>query len=165
MMRDGRYDEAIAVYDEAVKSFPGGNEMAEAREMVLAMAGENADRAIAIMERWLTEGISDKKRGSTIAQLCFLYDAMGQTEKAEKLARSRPHTRESREILLPNFLPQPERDEYLRSNLPYVLTDICRLIKGENLGREERLRNINLGVYSEIIDPAKAMKTIAEFLS
>jgi hypothetical protein len=86
------------------------------------------------------------------------------TEKAVQLARSRPHARESRELLLPNFLTQPERNAYLRENLPGMLTDICTLIDGRMRTVEEQLRAIELGTYNEFVDPVEAIQKITDFL-
>lgn len=162
---EGKYHDAVAVYDEALKVFPTDLGLSAARAEALAMAGEGIDNAIEACELFLAGDMSEKRRASVIAVLCFLYHTAGMTEKAELLARSRPHARESRELLLPNFLKQPEREAYLREHLPGILTDICTLIDGGVELSEEALRHISLGKYRELIDPADAMKKVVGFLN
>lgn len=165
LQKEGKYHDAAAVYDEALKTFPADLGLSAARAEALAMAGEGIDHAIEACECFLAGDMSEKRRASVAAVLCFLYRSAGMTEKAELLARSRPHTCESRELLLPNFLKQPEREAYLREHLPRILTDICNLIDGSTKPYEEELRQISLGLYRELIDPADAMRKIVGFLS
>lgn len=165
LQAEGKYHDAAAVYDEALKTFPADLGLSLARAEALAMAGEGIDQAIEACEHFLAGDMREKSRASVAAVLCFLYRSAGMTEKAELLARSRPHARESRELLLPNFLKQPEREGYLREHLPGILTNICRLIDGGKDTIEEELRQILLGMYRELIDPADAIKKIAGFLN
>ncbi|MCL2487782.1 MAG: hypothetical protein FWE80_03780, partial [Oscillospiraceae bacterium] len=123
----------------------------------------DVSQAIAVYEQALAESTSDKFHGSAAAVLCFLYHRAGMTEKAEALARSRPHARESRELLLPHFLEQPERNAYLRDTLPGILSAICALVDGRAKTDEEQLRALLLGVEDEF-DPAEAMEVIRGFL-
>lgn len=160
----GLYHEAVAVYDEALKTFPADLGLLAARAETLAMAGEGIGDAIVACERLLAGDASEKRKASVAASLCFLYRSAGMLEKAEVLARSRPHARESREMLLPNFLGQVEREAYLRECLPGILTDICKLIDGRADTDEEVLRQISLGTYRETVDPSEALAKIVEFL-
>jgi len=167
LMAEHKYREAAAVFEEALGTHPADLGLALARAEALAMAGEGIEHAIAICERRLAEDISDYKRDhsrcGTAAVLCTLYHAAGMIEKAETLARRRPHAHDSRELLLPNFLPQPERDAYLREHLPGILTAICELIGG-TATTEEQLRQTILGTYSNPISPTDAMQRITKFL-
>lgn len=165
LQKDGKYHDAVAVYDEALKTFPADLGLSEARAEALAMAGEDIHIAIEACERFLAGEMSEKRRASTVAVLCFLYHSAGMTGKAELLARSRPHARESREFLLPNFLNQADREAYLREHLPGMLTDICTLIDGGTDTDEERLRQISLGVYRKLLSPAEAVSKIHDFLT
>ena len=161
---EGKYHDAAAVYEEALKTFPADLGLLAARAEALAMAGEDIEHAIQVCEQYLSIDMSEKRRATVTAVLCYLYHCAGKTEKAELLARSRPHARESRELLLPNFLKQPERDAYLREHLPGILTDICNLIDGQTHVGEEALRQISLGTYQRLMDPAEAMRKITGFL-
>jgi hypothetical protein len=107
---------------------------------------------------------TDHSRGSLISVLCFLYRSAGMKEKAEVLARRRPHALDSREFLLPNFFEPAEREAYLRKNLPGILTAICELIDGGTASDEEHLRQTVLGKYKTVVAPADAARKITEFL-
>lgn len=165
LLAGGQYRDAAAVYDEALKTFPADLGLMAARAEALAMAGEDIHNAIEASERYLAGEMSEKRRASVVATLCFLYDAAGMTEKAEVLARTRPHARESRELLLPYFLPKPQREAYLRQHLPGILADICKLIDGDMDTEEERLRYISVGTSQVPVDPAAAVQKIARFLA
>jgi len=160
-----KYNEAVAVYDEALKAFPGDAGLKVGRAKALAMAGESIDVAIQICEKRLEDNLSDHSRSGVVTVLCYLYRSAGMPEKAETLARRRPHARDSREFLLPSFLTDDERKTYLRKYLPDILTAICELIEGKDLGLEENLRQTNHGKYSKPISPAAATKRIVEFLT
>jgi transcriptional regulator with XRE-family HTH domain len=159
-----RYDEIIEMLEAALMIFPNRSGILSCLGTTLALAGDTSGRAIQLCEHALEECKSYKGRGSIYAELCFMYQKYGMTEKAEKLARTLPHTRESRELLLPNFLKQPERNDYLRENLPGILIAICKLIDGDNQENDEGLRSIEYGTYNEKISPADAIHKITEFL-
>ncbi len=165
LQKEGRYHEAAAVYDEALKTFPADLGLSAGRAEAFAMAGEGIDHAIQMLERRLEGDLNDHSRSGVIAVLCFLYRSAGMTEKAELLARRRPHARDSRELLLPNFFAPPEREAYLREHLPGILTAICELIDGETGTDEEHLRQTILGIYSAPVPPAEATMKIAAFLN
>ncbi|HPS33836.1 MAG TPA: helix-turn-helix domain-containing protein [Oscillospiraceae bacterium] len=162
---EGKYHDAVKVFDEALKTFPADIGLLGARAEALAMAGEEIDHAIEICERRLEGNLNDHSRSGLIAVLCFLYRSAGMTEKAELLARRRPHARDSRELLLPNFLAPPDRETYLREHLPGILTAICELIDGDTRTDEEHLRQTLLGKYSAPVPPAEAVMKIVGFLS
>jgi len=163
LQKAGRYYDAASVFDEALKTFPADLGLSAARAEALAMAGEDLDKAIELHERLLSGDMSEKRRASVAAVLCFLYRSAGKTDKAELLTRSRPHARESREFLLPNFLGKPRRDAYLRENLPGILTAICSLIDGNEETDAEMIRRIALGTYRVLMDPADAAQKISTF--
>ena len=160
-----KYHEAVAIYDEVLQIFPADLGLLVARAEALAMAGEEIDHAIEICERRLADNINDHSRSGVVAVLCFLYHCVGMTEKAEALARRRPHAHDSRELLLPNFLMPAEREAYLREHLPDILTAICELIDGGMGTIEEHLRQTVLGAYKAPVSPADAAAKIAKFLN
>lgn len=162
---EGKYHDAVAIYDEALKTFPADLGLLAARAEALAMAGEGIDHAIEMCERRLKDGLNDHSRSGVVAVLCFLYRSAGMSEKAELLARRRPHARDSRELLLPNFLAPPERVAYLREHLPGILTAICEIIDGGIGTDEEHLRQTILGTYRAPIPPADAAMKIAGFMT
>ena len=164
LQQDGKYYDAVAIFDEALKTFPGDPGLTMSRVEALLMAGEKVDNAIEMFERRIEDNVSDHYRSGVVTVLCFLYRSAGMMEKAEVLARRRPHARDSRELLLPNFLTPPEREAYLREHLPGILTAICELIDGGAGDDEENLRQTVLGVYRSPVSPAEAALKIAGFL-
>jgi transcriptional regulator with XRE-family HTH domain len=160
-----KYREAADIYDEALRTFPADIGLLTARAEALAMSGEEIDNAIKMCERRLASDIDDHQRSGVTAVLCFLYKSAGMPEKAETLARRRPHARDSRELLLPNFLSPSEREAYLREHLPSILTAIYELIEGATATTEEHLRQTVLGTYNAPISPVEATAKIANFLS
>ncbi|MCL2512423.1 MAG: hypothetical protein FWF08_00860, partial [Oscillospiraceae bacterium] len=83
---------------------------------------------------------------------------------ALKLARSLPHARESREIVLPNFLEKEEKDAYLRENLPGILSSICAIIDENIAPNDEKLYTVISGKYRSPLPAADAIRIIAGFL-
>lgn len=157
-----KFDELVEFLEEENKNDP--NECIADLGTALALAGDKTERPMRLLEQALEyDSRSYKWRGSVYAELCFLYQRYGLTEKAEKLARSLPHTRESRELLLPHFLEKAKREEYLRLNLPGILHAICSLIDGDLMTNDEQLYSIQYGSHIKPIDPADAVKKIAEF--
>jgi len=162
---EGKYHEAAAVYDEALQTFPADSGLTMGRANTLAMAGEGIGNAIAVCERRLQEALDDHARSGVVTVLCFLYKATGQADKAEALARRRPHARDSRELLLPCFLVLEERAAYVRKCLPGILTDICDVIDGVAHTTEEQLRRTILGRYDAPVSAVEAVRKIEAFLA
>jgi len=161
----GKYHEAVAVFDEALKTFPADGGLTMARAEALAMAGEGIQEAIALCERRLQEPLDDHARSGIVAVLCILYRSAGHADKAETLARRRPHCHDSRELLLPHFLPPAERMAYLRAQLPNILTNICDLLDGTALTDEELLRRTVLGQYTSPVSPTEVTRKLEGFFS
>ena len=85
--------------------------------------------AITIAERILqSNDVSTKAKGTTSANLLFLYLRAGQQEKAESLIRSLPHIWESREILMPEVYSDEEYAEALKKCIIKVLSFLCKKI-------------------------------------
>ena len=162
---EGKYYDAVAVYDEALKTFPADLGLTTARAEALAMAGEGIEHAIEMCKRRLGDNIDDHSRSGVVTALCFLYRSVGMIEKAKILASRRPHAHDSRELLLPHFLKSAERDAYLREHLPGILTEICEIMDDETETVEEDLRQTILGRYCTPIPPADAAAKIAEFFA
>ena len=157
-----KFDELVEFLEDENKKDP--NECVEELAIALVLAGDNSERPMRLLEQALDkDSRSYKSRGSLYAELCFMYRHYGLIEKAEKLARSLPHTRESREMILPHLLTSAQREKYLRENLPAILTAICSMIDGDTMTNDEHLYSIQYGNVKPI-DTAEAVKKIAEFL-
>jgi Predicted transcriptional regulators len=158
-----KFDELVEFLEEENKK--GSTDCLADLAIALALAGDKSERPMRLLEQALDDNSrSYKSRASVYAELCFMYQRYGLTDKAEKLARSLPHTRESRELLLPHFLKPSQREEYLRENLPGILTAICSLIDGDMMTNDEHIYSIQYGTYIKPIDLEAAIKKIAEFL-
>jgi len=128
LWRAGEYGEAEKIQRSMSKAFPG--RMGGSLATTLMLAGKNTKEAIALFEQALAGSPSEKFRSFIRASLCCLYATDGQHEKALSLARTLPHIWESREILLPQFLPEAERADHSRRAVLTALWLLCRIIDG-----------------------------------
>lgn len=96
----GDYRSAEKVYRDALLTYPNKPGMILGLAGVLALQGES-EEAIELMERGLPISANEKQKSTVRATLCFLYLKCGKTEKANSLASTLPHTRESREVIQP----------------------------------------------------------------
>ena len=86
---------------------------------VLALQG-NSEEAIELMERGLPISMNEKQKSTTRAALCFLYLKAGQVKKANALADTLPHTRESREVIQPLIVKDLDVNE-INKNIKSIL--------------------------------------------
>lgn len=98
--RKGDYDAAEKVYRDALLIYPNKPGMILGLAGVLALQG-NSGEAVELIEKGLPLSINEKQKSTMRAALCFLYLKCGNEEKANKLASTLPHTRESREVIQP----------------------------------------------------------------
>ena len=85
----------------------------------LALKGDT-EEAIELTERGLPLSANEKQKATLRAALCFLYLKAGREDKAVRLAAELPHTRESREVILPlvqQGLSSSRIDENIRTIL------------------------------------------------
>ena len=94
------YVSAEKVYRDALRIYPNNAGMILGLAGVLALA-DKPEEAIELMERGLSLSQNEKQKATTRAVLCFLYLKRGSKDKAELLAATLPHTRESREVIQP----------------------------------------------------------------
>lgn len=117
--KNGDYESAEKVYRDALLSYPNKPDMILGLGGVLALKGESGE-AIELMERGLLLSVNEKQKATTRATLCFLYLKCGELEKASALASSLPHTRESREVILPLILKGISENE-INNNIKTIL--------------------------------------------
>lgn len=98
--KNGDYASAEKVYRDALRIYPNNAGMILELAGVLALA-DKPEEAIELMERGLSLSENEKQKATTRAVLCFLYLKCGRKDKAELLAATLPHTRESREVIQP----------------------------------------------------------------
>ena len=98
--KNGEYDKAEKAYREALLTYPNMPGMILGLAGTLALKGDT-EEAIELTERGLPLSANEKQKATLRAALCFLYLKAGREDKAVRLAAELPHTRESREVILP----------------------------------------------------------------
>lgn len=111
--RQKRWDEAIDVLRNALKTFPSDDELESELALVLSKTGRQKDlmEAISLSEKVLDRCTDEKLRSTVRAGLCFLYKASGLSEKAAAMGKTLPHIWECREVLMPDLVPEEKRTE------------------------------------------------------
>lgn len=117
--QNGDFQSAERVYRDALLIYPNKPGMVLGLAGVLALQGKS-EEAIELMERGLPLSINEKQKSTTRAALCFLYLKCGRTEKANSLAFTLPHTRESREVILP-LISQGIDENDINENIKNIL--------------------------------------------
>ena len=127
----GQADEAVRLIRDSLKIYPNDSGLLMSLGETLAHQHNDpaaTQEAIAIAERILqSSDVSTKAKGTTSANLLFLYLRAGQQEKAKLLIRFLPHVWESREILMPEVYGE-EYTEELKQCIIKVLTFLCQKI-------------------------------------
>jgi len=117
--KKGNYASAEKIYRDALKIYPNNAGILLGLAGVLALS-DKTDEAITLMEHALPLCESEKQKSTTRAALCFLYMKCGRKDKAEQLAASLPHTRESREKIQPLISQKLDNGEVDR-NIKLIL--------------------------------------------
>lgn len=117
--KNGDYQSAEQVYRNALLTYPNKPDMILGLAGVLALQGKS-EEAIELMERGLPLSINEKQKSTTRATLCFLYLKCGKIEKANSLAATLPHTRESREVIQP-LISQGIDENEINKNIKNIL--------------------------------------------
>ena len=170
---NGMMNEAIQRLRAAIKVYPHHDGFLSELALALTLQAntesgrEGIEEAIALSERVLSNSANDKLRSTTKANLCFLYRQAGDREKALKLARTLPHVWESRELLLPDLVPEADSQAELRKGIVTVLSVLCEKIEKTNTAAERRglepLMAVGPNLVPEEELPEK-LKQLAEFL-
>lgn len=118
-IRERNINAAIAVYSDALKTFPNDEDIMSGLAMSLALDGcpEKLKQSLALCERVLSGSQGEKVHHTTRAALCFICLKADEREKAVAIARNLPHVRESREAVLAELVRNPNTDSidaYLR---------------------------------------------------
>ncbi len=117
--RNGDYISAEKIYRDALKTYPNNAGMLLGLAGVLALSDKTSE-AVALMEKGLPLCESEKQKATARAAMCFLYLKIGRKDKAEQLAATLPHTRESREVIQPLIL-QGIDDSEIDKNIRIIL--------------------------------------------
>lgn len=117
--QQGDYTSAEKTYREALLIYPNNTGMILGLASTLALKG-NTDEAIGLIERGLPISANVKQKSTIRAALCFLYLKAGYRDKAKQLASELPHTRESREVILP-LIQQGLTENEMDENIKHIL--------------------------------------------
>ena len=125
-------DKAITLIRDSLKIYPNDSGLLMSLGETLAHQLDDpaaTQEAITIAERILqSNDVSTKAKGTTSANLLFLYLRADQQEKANSLIRSLPHIWECREILMPEVYSNEEYTEELKKCIIRVLSFLCQKI-------------------------------------
>lgn len=128
MEREGKWDIAVETLREAAHDFPGDDSILSELALALSRTGNRHDieEAIDISERVLNRLTSDKIRATVRANLCFLYNKAGLSDRAAAFAATLPHIWECREMLMPDAVDESKRPEALERSM-----NIARQVLGD----------------------------------
>ena len=119
LQKKGDYHGAEKIYRQALLTYPNKPGMILELAGVLALQ-EKSEEAMEWIEKGLPLSTNEKQKATTRALLCFLYLKSEKIKKANNLASSLPHIRESREViqlLIAKGLNNHEINEYIRTLL------------------------------------------------
>lgn len=129
----GQTDEAVAFIRDSLKIYPNDSGLLMSLGETLAHRNDDpaaTQEAISIAERILqSNDVSTKAKGTTSANLLFLYLRAGQHEKAKALIGALPHIWESREILMPEVYSGEKYEAELKACIIKVLAFLCQKIE------------------------------------
>lgn len=117
--KSGDYQAAEKTYRDALTLYPNEPGMILGLAGVLALQGRAAE-AIGYMEKGLPLSASEKQKATCRAVLCFLYLKCAMAEKANALAATLPHKRESREVIQP-LMRQGLDEAEIAVNIRHIL--------------------------------------------
>jgi len=113
LMREGNSDGAEAVYSEALRLFPNDESIALELALVLANSNEveKLERAMSLCERILSGNASENVHYTSRAALCYIYQKIGEKEKARSAAQILPHRNVCRDTVIAALENEPTNDE------------------------------------------------------
>lgn len=128
----GQTEQAITLIRDSLKIYPNDSGLLMSLGETLAHKKDDpaaTQEAISIAERVLqSNDVSTKAKGTTSANLLFLYLRAGRKDNANSLIRSLPHIWESREILMPEVYDGEEYTEEFKKCILKVLSFLCQKI-------------------------------------
>lgn len=119
LQHSGDYNAAEKVYRDALLIYPNNPGMMLGLAGVLALKGNHSE-ATALIEKGLPLSSNEKQKATMRALLCFLYLSIGMKDRANTLASTLPHMRESREIIKPK-IENGMNDSDISENIRLIL--------------------------------------------
>ena len=104
-LRQKDWNGAIAIYEQALRTWPNDAGILTDLAMALALSGESTQlaKAALICENILQSQDHVKLQHTARAALCYVHQKMGVKEQAFAVSRQLPHLRESREAVQENL--------------------------------------------------------------
>lgn len=114
-LRQKDWNGAIAVYEQALRTWPNDAGFLTDLAMALALAGTSMQlaRAQELCERVLHMQVNVKVQHTARAALCYILAKAGKHEKALLNAKQLPHQRESREVVCAHLQQNAEWDSLI----------------------------------------------------
>ena len=152
-----KYDEAIVLLRNALKTFPNNYSLMSELAIVLSFSEvatkegkDSIKEAVALCEHIIENSTNEKVRSTTRTLVCFLYKSLNKEDKAVALAKRLPHFWECRELVLPNMLEYPISKDALKESIKIILSTLCeryKLIINRNNDMEYK-RMVSIGLVS-----------------
>ena len=171
----GDYGKAVELLRDTLKKAPRQYEIMSKLARILLLSDSESEegkilakKAIELCERHLDSNASEKSRATARAALCFLYDNVGDRQKAKDLASKLPHVWESREVLWGELMEGQEYTEYLKKlilSVLSVISDKIDRIDGKRLNMIDTLTLSDL--WTDVINrenKSEIIKKIVDFL-
>ena len=158
---NGDYNKAIELLREVLKKYPNHYDLTSKLSSLLLFLDNDSEegktlakKAIVLCERKLDGVMSEKARATAKATLCFLYDNIGEHQKARDLASKLPHVWESREILWGELKEEQEYVHYLKWSARILLSIISQKIDGVyDISKKININDmLFFGVDSEVVN-------------
>ena len=158
----GDINSDLALWREAKKEFP--NDWTVLRNLMDALSsisirshsGENSQEIIEIGEKILAQCTDNDYRYSTMQTLCFLYDTLGDKEKAKEYANMAPNMYVTSNLLLSHVLKGDEFLDHCQHNIvtltELLCQEICWYRSGINDDDAKYAYNTALKVYELIYE-------------
>ncbi|MBR5264218.1 MAG: helix-turn-helix domain-containing protein [Clostridia bacterium] len=119
-MKECEYEKAEKIYRDALVSYPNNGEMFYGISCALALQ-KKYNKAIFYIEKGLKISTNRKQVSTMYALLCYLYLVINDFDKALCLAKNLPHSRESREVVLPFILSNADDSEIFKQVKALIL--------------------------------------------
>jgi transcriptional regulator with XRE-family HTH domain len=174
LQKAGQYGEATALLRDKLKLYPGDSGLISALAVTQVMAQSGGPQTAAIyneaiehFESYLDIGKNEKFYSYVRAVLVFLYDGVGERDKAHELALTLPHIWESREILAIEMLEGEAYTAALKRTMALVLSILADKVDDMGMPQDKQaakyIQRLVLGFPSEG-DVCEKLGKIAKFL-
>lgn len=144
--REGRNEERVALWSEALKEFP--NDLAVIYQLMYALLSEditkNADEIIRYGQRILNESTDNSMRSGVIQSVCYAYYRKGDKENAKRYAEMAGIYAVSTNQLMARVLDGEEAVECCQKNIQslfdLVLSNTSLIMQNANYGPQEKIK-------------------------